>query len=157
MQNRVNQFLMFGSGPGHQILEISAVVGDDGHVIGIDPAEDGIEIARQRCSGADNIEFRIGSVVDLPFDNDTFDAAMSSQVFEYLDDVAGALKEMQGIKIWRSGTDSRYRLGIVVVAFLGHRAHERNPDVLGRPSCRPSLTPNPSSPFAIRRVFEYSD
>lgn len=134
-----------GSGPGHQILEISSVVGDRGHVCGVDPAEDGVKIARQRCSGTGNIEFQIGSVFDLPFENDTFDAAMSSQVFEYLDDVAGALREMYrvirpggrvlihdtdwGSLLWHS-TDAE-RMRRILTCWDGHLADPHLPQTMG--------------------------
>ena len=83
-----------GSGPAHQVLEMSSVVGDSGRIDGVDAAESALDIARQRCSELDNVNFQLGDASNLPFDDATFDAVMSSQVFEYLDDVAGAIAEM---------------------------------------------------------------
>ena len=91
------RILDVGSGPGHQVVEISAAVGSGGYVCGLDPAEDGIELARQRCRAVDNVEFVTGTVFNLPFEDNSFDAAMSSQVFEYLDDVGRGLAEMHRI------------------------------------------------------------
>jgi len=83
-----------GSGPGHQAFEISAVVGPDGRVRGIDPAESAVAIASRRCSELPNVSFELGEAAQLPFDDETFDAVMSSQVFEYLEDVSGGLREI---------------------------------------------------------------
>jgi ubiquinone/menaquinone biosynthesis C-methylase UbiE len=89
-----DRVLDVGSGPGNQAFEISPFVGESGHVDGIDSAEGGVEIARQRCSELGNVTFQVGQATKLPFDDATFDVVMSSQVFEYLDDVAGAVAEM---------------------------------------------------------------
>ena len=83
-----------GSGPGHQVFDIASVVGETGHVDGIDPSESANDIARQRCSALDNVKFRVGEAADIPFDDNAFDAVMSSQVFEYLDDVQSGLADM---------------------------------------------------------------
>jgi SAM-dependent methyltransferase len=83
-----------GSGPGNQVCELSPIVGPAGSVQGIDPAESAIAIAGRRCSALSNVHFQAGDAGELPFDDDTFDAVMSSQVFEYLDDVAGGLREI---------------------------------------------------------------
>ena len=83
-----------GSGPGHQAFEISSVVGPGGRVQGIDPAKSAIAIASRRCSGLSNIHFELGDAAQLPFEDETFDAVMSSQVFEYLQNVSGGLREM---------------------------------------------------------------
>lgn len=85
--------LDIGSGPGHQVAEIASVVAPNGVVKGVDAAESAIAIARRRWTGLDNVEFTPGDAYKLPFGDSTFDAVMSSQVFEYLDDVAGALSE----------------------------------------------------------------
>ena len=134
-----------GSGPGHQAFEISLAIGELGRVFGVDPSEDGVEIAQHRCKDVENVEFKIGSVFDLPFENDTFDAAMSSQVFEYLDDVSGALQEMHrvlkpggrilihdtdwGSLLWHSSDAERMRH--ILTCWDGHLANPHLPQTLG--------------------------
>ena len=134
-----------GSGPGHQVFEISLAVGEQGRVFGIDPAKDGIEIAQQRCRDAKNVEFRLGSVFDLPFEDATLDAAMSSQVFEYLDDVRGALQEMRrvlkpggrilihdtdwGSLLWHSS--DAHRMKKILKSWDAHLANPHLPQTLG--------------------------
>lgn len=83
-----------GSGPGHQVFEISSAVGPGGRVHGVDPAESAVAIASRRCSQLPNVSFELGEAAQLPFDDQTFDVAMSSQVFEYLEDVSGGLREI---------------------------------------------------------------
>jgi arsenite methyltransferase len=91
---RGDRVLDVGSGPGHQAFEMAAVVGNTGKIDGVDPAESAVAIARRRCAELGNVSFHLGAASHLPFDDATFNAVMSSQVFEYLDDVAGGLSEM---------------------------------------------------------------
>ena len=49
-----------GSGPGNQVFEMSLIIGPDGSVLGIDPAESAIAIASRRCSGLSNVQFQLG-------------------------------------------------------------------------------------------------
>lgn len=89
-----DRVLDVGSGPGHQALDMSPVVGATGRVDGVDCAASAVEIARRRCASVGNASFQLGEASTLPFDDATFDAVMSSQVFEYLDDTAGGFTEM---------------------------------------------------------------
>ena len=92
-----DRVLDVGSGPGNQAFEMSIIVGDSGHIDGVDSAERAIEIARQRCSEMGNVNFQVGEATNLPFDHGTFDVAMSSKVFEFLDDVVAAIAEMHRV------------------------------------------------------------
>lgn len=92
-----NRVLDVGSGPGHQAFEMASVVGKTGRVEGVDVAESAVEIARSRCSELTNVGFQVGEAASIPFDDGTFDAVMSSQVFEYLDDVPGGLVEIHRV------------------------------------------------------------
>jgi arsenite methyltransferase len=83
-----------GPGPGHYAFEMASAVGDAGRVSGVDNAKDSIETAQRRCAGLANVSFDLGDAVDLPFAEATFDAAISTQTFEYLPDVGAALGEM---------------------------------------------------------------
>ena len=56
-----------GSGPGHQALEMSPMVGPSGKVDGVDISESMLQIARSRCDGVPNVEFHKGDVGKLPF------------------------------------------------------------------------------------------
>ena len=106
-----------GSGPGHQALEMSPMVGPSGKVDGIDISDSMLQIARSRCNGVSNIEFHQGDAADLPFEVGTFDAVMSSMVFEYLPDVPGALREVHRVLKPGGRGDSRLRLECHFVAL----------------------------------------
>jgi arsenite methyltransferase len=133
-----------GSGPGHQVFEMSSIVGPDGRVQGVDPAESAIAIASRRCSGLSNVQFELGDAAQLPFDDETFDAVMSSQVFEYLENVSGGLQEIYrvlrpggrvlihdtdwGTLLWRS-SDSQ-RMARVMAVWDKHLTDPHLPQTL---------------------------
>jgi len=135
-----------GSGPGHQAYEMSAIVGADGRVEGFDPAESAIAISSQRCIDLPNVHFHLGGLPTLPFDADTFDAVMSSQVFEYLDDVQSGLCEIHrilrpggrllihdtdwGSTLWHS-TDPA-RMARILEVWVGHLVNPHLPQTLGK-------------------------
>jgi arsenite methyltransferase len=79
-----------GSGPGFLAAEMAAEVGPDGRVVGVDPSESMLAVAQRR--GAD-VEFVPGGALELPFGEAEFDAVVSTQVLEYVPEVAAALAE----------------------------------------------------------------
>jgi len=135
-----------GSGPGHQAFEMSSVVGSTGRIAGVDAAASAIEIARRRCAALPNVRFQRGEASNLPFDDATFDAAMSSQVFEYLNDVGRALAEMfrvltpggrvlihdtdWGALLWHASDPDR--MARILKIWDGHLADPHLPQTLGR-------------------------
>ncbi len=134
-----------GSGPGHQVFELSSVVGPNGRVHGVDPAESAIAIASNRCSGLSNVQFDIGDVAKLPFDNETFNAVLSSQVFEYLGGLGEALSEIYrvlkpgglvlihdtdwGALLWHSSDTER--MSRIMQVWDGHLVDPSLPQSLG--------------------------
>ncbi len=68
-------------------------VGPTGHVVGIDVSPDMIALASERCANRAQIEVSEGDAVALPFGDETFDVVISTQVYEYVQDVAKALRE----------------------------------------------------------------
>lgn len=138
------QVLDVGSGPGHQAYEIAQVIGSKGRIEGVDSAEGSVETGRQRCAGLENASFSLGDAYDLPYDDGTFDRAMSSQVFEYLDDVPKALAEMfrvlkpggrvlihgtgWGALLWHSKDPER--MSRILEIWDGHLADPKMPETL---------------------------
>jgi ubiquinone/menaquinone biosynthesis C-methylase UbiE len=115
-----------GSGPGHQAYEIAQVIGSEGHIEGVDSGEDAVATGRRRCEGLENASFALGDAYDLPYEAERFDVAMSSQVFEYLDDVPKALGEM--FRVVKSG-------GRVLIHGTGWGAllwHSSDPERMSR-------------------------
>jgi arsenite methyltransferase len=132
-----------GSGPGLLAAEIAEAVGAAGRVDGIEPSESMLAIAARRepRAGSAPLDFRAGDAGALPFPDATFDAVVSTQVFEYLDDVAAALAEAHRVLrpggrllvldtdwdsvVWRSSDPQRMRR--VLAAWDEHLADPHLP------------------------------
>ena len=83
-----------GSGPGMLAAEMAAEVAPDGRVVGVDPSESMLALARGRTDAA---EFVAGDALELPVPDASFDVVVSTQVLEYVEDVAGALAEARRV------------------------------------------------------------
>ena len=86
--------LDIGSGPGFLADEMAAEVGTEGAVHGLDPSEAMLAIARRRETG---VEYAVGDANSLPYDDETFDAVVSTQVYEYVPDMPAALTEARRV------------------------------------------------------------
>ena len=88
-----------GCGPGSITIDLAKnYLTKGGSVIGVEPTEDIINAANsmKQSSGADvdNVSFQIGSIYNLPFEDNTFDLVFSHQVIVHLADPIKALKEL---------------------------------------------------------------
>ncbi len=72
---------------------------------GIDNQEMAINFAIERTHGM-NIDFRVGSAYELPWDDRTFDAVVSSDVIEHLNDPFRFLKEIKRMLKTERGCDN---------------------------------------------------
>ena len=93
-----------GSGPGLLVADMADVVGPEGRVTGIDVSDSMLALSRRRFAESPLRER--GSIVkadatQLPFETGHFDAAASTQVYEYVPDVDRALAELY--RVLRSG------------------------------------------------------
>ena len=86
--------LDIGVGPGFLSAAMGAMVGAEGEVYGIDMSEDMLEMAKMRCNDQPWVHIKSGNAMELPFESESFDAIMASQVYELVDDVDVALNEM---------------------------------------------------------------
>ncbi len=128
--------LDIGSGPGLLAAELAQ---EGARVVGIDPSESMLAMSRRReIAGA---EFQAGDALSLPVPDASFDAAVSTQVLEYVEDVAGALREAhRALKpggrllvldtdwdsvVWRSADPERMRR--VLSAWDAHLADPHLP------------------------------
>ncbi|MEM6891447.1 MAG: methyltransferase domain-containing protein [Pseudomonadota bacterium] len=107
-RRRQGSFDALGPGPGETIvdvgcgnglltLELARAVGRSGRVIGVDPSEDMLQSAQERCQGQSCVEFAAGSADSLPISSNAIDKAVSVQVFEYLEDIPSALSEIHRV------------------------------------------------------------
>jgi ubiquinone/menaquinone biosynthesis C-methylase UbiE len=86
--------LDIGCGPGYVAKELGELVGSDGRVLGIDVNDQMIAQARSRCATLPWITFEPADAIDLPLPDASFDAAVSIQVLEYVEEVDLALSKM---------------------------------------------------------------
>ena len=92
---RGEQILDVGCGVGFLSYEIALQTGDSGRVSGIDKNSEMIRHANKRCEKLRNTEFSEANADDLPFPEESFDAACCTQVLLYVNDVAQVIS---GIK-----------------------------------------------------------
>jgi ubiquinone/menaquinone biosynthesis C-methylase UbiE len=138
--------LDIGSGTGYLLADMAQVVGPGGSVHGVDSSVSMNSIAAERNAGSPWVHVDVGDATALPYGDGAFDAAVSAQVFEYLDDVPRALDELRRVlrptgralildTDWDSlvwNVDDRELHRRVVSAWEEHVAHPRLPRVLGR-------------------------
>jgi arsenite methyltransferase len=135
--------LDIGSGPGFLACEMAAVVGDQGSVHGVDTSETMLAIAahRERAPGSAPTEFRAGDALELPYPDASFDVAVSTQVYEYVEDMPAALAQVRRVLrpggrllildtdwdsiVWRSSDRDRMRR--VLAAWDEHLADPHLP------------------------------
>jgi ubiquinone/menaquinone biosynthesis C-methylase UbiE len=103
------RILDVGCGTGRLARWIGERVGSRGSVVGIDPLEERIGIARAH-GGAEHVRFQVGQAEDLAaFEDASFDAVCMSSVFHWVSDKAKALAEIR--RVLRPGG----RLGVTTL------------------------------------------
>jgi arsenite methyltransferase len=135
-----------GTGPGLLAVDIAAAVGPDGLVCGIDVSDSMLALAQARATqpGSAPIELRQAAADQLPCAEEAFDVAVSTQVFEYVEDVPAALAEVHRVLrpggrvllldtdwdsiVWRSGDDQR--MARVLAAWEEHLVDPHLPRTL---------------------------
>ena len=88
--------LDLGSGTDYPALLGAQAVGPTGSVIGMDLAEQMLEVARRKASSLKltNVTFRTGDVTTLPFEASSFDAVTSRFCLMFLPDIPKAAAEI---------------------------------------------------------------
>ena len=133
-----------GCGPGFYVDEIAEQVGDAGSVAGVDQSTAMLDVAARRTGARSNVAFHQGDAGALPLPDAKFDAGLSVQVLEYVEDVTGALRELRrvltpggrvvvwdvdwGTVSWHS--DDPARMKRVLEAWDGHLTHASLPRTL---------------------------
>src|SRR5262245_17771665 len=74
--------LDIGCGPGLLARDMAVSVGSGGRVCGIDISEDMLTMSRRRCADQPRTEFQRADAAHLPYPEDGFDVAVSTQVYE---------------------------------------------------------------------------
>jgi ubiquinone/menaquinone biosynthesis C-methylase UbiE len=86
-----------GSGPGILLSDMAEMVGPEGHATGIDVSDSMLALGARRFSSSpvkDRVSFLKADATQLPFEAASFDAAVSTQVYEYVPDIDLALAEL---------------------------------------------------------------
>ena len=94
---RGEKILDVGCGVGFLSYEIALQTGDSGRVSGIDQNSEMIRHANNRCESLRNTEFSVANAEDLPFPEESFDAACCTQVLLYVNDVAQVLSGIRRV------------------------------------------------------------
>lgn len=111
-----------GCGTGVLAREAFKRVGPDGDVTGLDLSENMLRVARGICPGVD---FRQGNAMNLPFDDESFDAAIASFVLMFVPDPVLAVSEMWRvlkpggrllITVWEALDQNPVYTGLVEIA-----------------------------------------
>jgi arsenite methyltransferase len=84
-----------GCGPGFYVAELLEDAGAEGSAVGVDASPSMLALAAKRCEHLPNASFAEGSATALPVPDGSFDAAISVQVLEYVEDVPAALGELR--------------------------------------------------------------
>jgi arsenite methyltransferase len=138
--------LDIGSGPGLLTYDMAVSVSRNGRVCGIDMSEDMVTMSRKRCADQPWTEFQRADATKLPYPDDIFDAAVSTQVYEYVVDIPAALAELY--RVVRPGgravvmdndygslvihTENESRMKRVLSAWDEHFVHRGLPRTLSR-------------------------
>lgn len=94
-----DRLLDIGCGNGFLTAELALAIGDEGRIIGVDPSETMRNAAIERCAAFENADFLDGTANQLPIEDASIDKAVSLQVFEYLDDLPGAVAEARRVLV----------------------------------------------------------
>ncbi len=88
--------LDLGSGAGMDAFVARRDVGPEGHVHGVDLAEEMVEKARANAAEMDydNVTFEVGDIEALPVEDDTFDVILSNCVLNLVPDKRAAFRQM---------------------------------------------------------------
>ncbi len=114
--------LDLGSGAGIDVLLSAKRVGPEGFAYGIDMTDEMLDLARkhQAEAGATNVEFRKGTIEDIPLGDDSVDVVISNCVINLSADKPAVISEMY--RVLKAGG----RIGISdVVADDGLTSDER--------------------------------
>lgn len=183
--NPGERVLDIGAGTGHFLADMAHATAGKNEIVGLDISEDMLARARQRCGQDDSVSFQTGDLYSLPFSDNSFDAAVSVQVFEYLEDVPQALAEIRRILrpggrvairdtdwqtcLWHAEDISRMKRMLevwdlhLVDPFLPRTlakkmtdAGFREPKILGMMSCETSFDDTSSSYHIAKFVSGYA-
>lgn len=90
------------TGTGDLAFELAKRVGENGQVIGVDFVDEMLQIARAKAQHnkyGTRCRFEYGNAMELPFDNDSFQAATIGFALRNVADIVVCLQEMQRVVV----------------------------------------------------------
>lgn len=104
-------------GSGASAIPTAEIVGPNGSVVGVDLAENLLELGRAKAKqrGLENIEFRSGDMTNLPFEEESFDVVICVFGIFFVPDMQPALLELK--RVLRTG-------GTLAITTWGPRLFE---------------------------------
>ncbi len=110
-----------GCGTGLLLAMQAKAVDRQGRAEGVDFSEDMLDVARGRCAGFEQVSLRQGSVENLDFEDESFDALSCTQTLLYVREMDRALQEMYRV------LKNRGRIAIVETDWDGAILHSSYP------------------------------
>lgn len=91
--------LDLGSGAGNDVFVASALVGENGRVIGLDMTEAMVEKAKanQKKLGIENVSFLLGEIEQMPIKENSIDVVISNCVLNLVPDKKKAYREIHRV------------------------------------------------------------
>ena len=92
-----HRVLDFGSGPGFMALAIADIVGETGHVHGVDLNAGFVNNASTRAAGRTNVSFHQVTGREIPLADGAVDRVVCKNVLEYVPDLDATLSELRRV------------------------------------------------------------
>ncbi|MFI6171001.1 class I SAM-dependent methyltransferase [Nocardia sp. NPDC051052] len=145
-----------GCGPGDLARKLAVRVGQDGSVIGVDPAAEMINYATKNSNAVTNCRFELGAAQTLTLPDACFDLVTSTFAMHHIPEAQRSVAIAQLFRILRPGgtllladTHPTGRVLPTVVRFMARVAARRTPD--------PAGPGRPADPLAAIDIRRYRD
>jgi ubiquinone/menaquinone biosynthesis C-methylase UbiE len=127
-------------GPGYLAIELAKL--GKYKIMGLDISKDFVEIARRNAEEAGvDVEFRQGSVADIPSPNNTFDFVICTAAFKNFKEPLGALHQMY--RVLRSG-------GTALIVDMNRNASNQQIEV-----CTENMGVKGREKLFMKLIFKY--
>lgn len=92
-----DRILDAGCGTGEDVLMLAEQVGPGGEVVGVDNSETMVETARGHASEVPTTRYTAENILELPFEDNHFDASRTDRVLQHLEAPGTAIAELRRV------------------------------------------------------------